>query len=259
MRTSARQTSRNPTRSGASQRLSLAIQNVAGAADLPARSTLRRWLARALRESAAVTIRFVGAAEGRALNRTYRGRDYPTNVLTFAYGGAGEAPHAPKQPLRLAGDIVLCVPVLRREARAQRKSLRAHCAHLVIHGALHLAGFDHEKAKDAKVMEALETEMLESLGYDDPYATICRSGSNHASRPVAFGSRPRRAVNVQQWTNPYPLNRRNRACSSVCRRCCCASRKIASSWSSCCTARSSASCSTPTRCRSSKARSRCPR
>jgi probable rRNA maturation factor len=179
MPTSARRTGRNQTRSGASARLSLVIQNAAGATDLPARSTLRRWLARALRGNAAVTIRFVGSAEGRALNRTYRGRDYATNVLTFGYGDGDAAPGVPRQPMRLAGDIVLCVPVLRREARAQRKSLRAHCAHLVIHGALHLAGFDHEKAKDAKVMEALETEMLESLGYDDPYATICQSGSNH--------------------------------------------------------------------------------
>ena len=147
-------------------RLRLAVQvalDAAGADGLPVRSTLRRWLSRALRRDAAVTVRFVGAAEGRRLNRTFRGKDYATNVLTFAYHGApGAAP--------LTGDIALCVPVLRREARAARKTLRAHCAHLVIHGILHLQGFDHGSAKDARVMEALETRLLAGLGYDDPYA-----------------------------------------------------------------------------------------
>ena len=159
-------------------RLRLSIQNAAGAADIPAASTLRRWLRRALRCDAVLTLRFVGSSEARALNRAYRRRDYPTNVLTFVYGdealpgavpnrGGGNA-----QPTMLAGDIVLCVPVLRREAREQRKPMRAHCAHLVVHGALHLCGYDHETAKDAKVMEALETGVLESLGYDDPYCNI---------------------------------------------------------------------------------------
>ena len=168
----------------AGPRLSLVVQNVSGATDLPVASTLRRWLERALfrlpgAPEAEVTVRFVGTPEGRALNREYRGHDHATNVLTFSYevakmkGSRG----TPGRRRQVAGDLVLCVPVLRREARAQGKTLRAHCAHLVIHGALHLAGHDHQKAKDAKVMEALETGMLDSLGYDDPYATIRRSSN----------------------------------------------------------------------------------
>src|SRR5205085_8558035 len=98
-----------------------------------------------------------------------------TNVLTFGYDASPEARHA-----GLTGDIVLCVPVVRREARAQRKRFRAHCAHLVIHGALHLAGYDHESDKDAKVMEALEAELLASLGYDNPYAA---PPMRHSARP----------------------------------------------------------------------------
>ena len=109
-----------------------------------------------------MTIRFVGTAEGRALNRQYRGRDYATNVLTFVYDDArGNGP--------VAGDLVLCVPVLQREAREQKKSLRAHCVHLVVHGTLHLQGYDHENDKDARVMEAMETDLLAALGYRDPY------------------------------------------------------------------------------------------
>ena len=154
---------------GATQRraphLALAVQNASRARDLPASSTLRRWLLRALDRDAEVTVRFVGATESRALNAAYRGRDHATNVLTFRYDGRRRSRAA-----ALAGDIVLCVPVLRREARAQRKRFRAHCAHLVIHGALHLEGYDHGSAKDAKVMEALEVEVLASLGYDNPYA-----------------------------------------------------------------------------------------
>lgn len=159
-------------------RLRLAVQVGHGAGnvdDLPVRGTLRRWVARALRCDADVTLRFVGAAEGRRLNRTFRGKDYATNVLTFVYTSDNKADHtgAPsaREPAALAGDIVLCLPVLRREARARKKSLRAHCAHLVIHGVLHLQGFDHESAKDAKVMEGSEITLLAALGYSDPYAT----------------------------------------------------------------------------------------
>jgi probable rRNA maturation factor len=113
----------------------------------------------ALTRDARVTLRFVGAREGRALNARYRARDYPTNVLTFVYDDV--------EPL--AGDLVLCVPVVRREAREQGKSFRAHCAHLVIHGMLHLQGFDHERAAEARRMEARETRVLARLGYPDPY------------------------------------------------------------------------------------------
>jgi probable rRNA maturation factor len=121
---------------------------------------LRRWARTAARADAHVTLRIVNAAEGRRLNRTYRGKDYATNVLTFAYT---------QQP-PLAGDIVLCAPVIRKEAKAQRIDVKAHYAHLVVHGMLHLQGFDHERARDARRMEHLENEIVTQLGYAAPYA-----------------------------------------------------------------------------------------
>jgi len=127
---------------------------------LPRRRTLRRWAGAAAEHRLAVTLRFVGAREGRALNARYRGRDYATNVLTFVYDDV-----VPR-----TGDIVVCVPVVTREARAQGKALRAHLAHLIVHGMLHLQGYDHERGADAARMEARETELLARLGYRDPYA-----------------------------------------------------------------------------------------
>lgn len=121
---------------------------------------MRRWARAALLADAVVTVRFVEAIEGRALNAEFRGKDYPTNVLTFVYDD--------EQPR--AGDIVLCAPVVRKEADAQGKSLAAHYAHLVVHGMLHLQGFDHERADEAAVMEARETAILARLGLPDPYA-----------------------------------------------------------------------------------------
>jgi probable rRNA maturation factor len=112
----------------------------------------------------AVTLRFVGQLEGRRLNARFRGRQYATNVLTFVYDDVDP----------LAGDIVLCVPVLAREARSQRKTLRAHCAHLVIHGMLHLQGYDHQRRADAARMEARETALLRTLRYPDPYGDPAR-------------------------------------------------------------------------------------
>ncbi len=114
----------------------------------------------ALDRPAEVTLRFVGEREGRMLNHRYRGRDYATNVLTFVYDDVAS----------LAGDIVLCAPVVRREARAQHKTLTAHYAHLVIHGMLHLQGYDHERDDDAARMEARERVLLARLRYRDPYA-----------------------------------------------------------------------------------------
>jgi probable rRNA maturation factor len=140
-------------------RLTLSVQAGGGLGDLPHRATLRRWAAAALLRDARVTIRFVGRREGRALNARYRRRSHPTNVLTFVYDEA--------EPL--AGDLVLCAPVVRQEAREQGKTFRAHCAHLVIHGMLHLQGFDHERAADARRMETRETRLLALLGYADPY------------------------------------------------------------------------------------------
>jgi probable rRNA maturation factor len=159
---------RAPAAARGGPRLDLSVQQAVAADGLPARSTLRRWIARALgpgAKSAAITLRFVGTTEGRRLNREFRNRDYATNVLTFVYDDA----HAVPAGDAVSGDLVLCVPVLKREARAQKKSLRSHCAHLVIHGTLHLQGYDHESDKDATVMEALETRLLATLGYSDPY------------------------------------------------------------------------------------------
>ena len=140
-------------------RLALTVQFDVDAAPLPRRPTLRRWATAALERDAQVTLRFVGAREGRTLNRRYRRRDRATNVLTFVYDDG----------VSLAGDIVLCAPVVAREARAQRKTLRAHYAHLVIHGMLHLQGYDHERDADAARMETRENALLRMLGYANPY------------------------------------------------------------------------------------------
>ena len=148
----------------AAVRLELTVQKAVNSPGLPTNTELRRWLAAALEQSAAITMRFVGTAEGRRLNREYRNRDYATNVLSFDYGSAGLGQV-------LAGDIVLCAPVLRREARAQGKALSAHIAHLTVHGALHLQGHDHQSPGAAARMEALEKRILAKLGIADPYAS----------------------------------------------------------------------------------------
>ena len=140
--------------------LTLTVQSTVDSSALPRRPTLRRWARVALERDARVTLRFVGAREGRVLNHRYRGRDYATNVLTFVYD----------EGVSLAGDIVLCAPVVAKEARAQGKRLLAHYAHLVIHGMLHLQGYDHERDVDAARMEAREADVLRGLGYANPYA-----------------------------------------------------------------------------------------
>jgi probable rRNA maturation factor len=140
--------------------LSLAIQSTVDSADLPKRPALARIASAALERDADVTLRFVDGREGRALNRRYRSRDYATNVLTFVYDDA----------VSLTGDIVLCAPVIAKEAREQHKTLRAHYAHLVIHGMLHLQGYDHERDADAARMEAREIALLRDLGFANPYA-----------------------------------------------------------------------------------------
>jgi len=144
-------------------RLSLCVQYAIAADGLPKRPALRRWVAAAQEGDASVTVRFVGAAEGRALNRAYRRGDDATNVLAFVYDDVQ------------GGDIVLCAPVLRREARAQDKALAAHCAHLVVHGMLHLQGYDHHRATAAKRMEAREVAILAGLGFANPYAVTRRA------------------------------------------------------------------------------------
>ena len=128
------------------------------------RTDLRRWVQAALFAPAELTIRFVDAEEGRALNREYRGKDYATNVLTFAYteNEDDEVTQA---------DIILCTDVLQREALEQKKPVEAHAAHLVVHGVLHAQGYDHETDEEAAEMEQLEIEILASLGEANPYVT----------------------------------------------------------------------------------------
>jgi probable rRNA maturation factor len=147
------------TRRRASPRLELAVQYATRVRGLPSRAQVRRWTRAALERSARVTVRLVGAGEARALNRSFRGRDYATNVLTFVM----------RERPRLEGDLALCAPVIAREARAQRKSAAAHYAHLVVHGVLHLQGYDHESGADARVMERRESSIVARLGYPDPY------------------------------------------------------------------------------------------
>jgi probable rRNA maturation factor len=122
---------------------------------VPSAAFLRKWVLAASRGS--LTLRVVGESEGRRLNRTYRKKNRATNVLTFRYAN-------------MSGDIVLCHPVIRREARAQGKSVAAHYAHLVVHGCLHLRGYDHEKKRDAARMEAREIRILRRAGIGNPYA-----------------------------------------------------------------------------------------
>jgi probable rRNA maturation factor len=129
------------------------------------RTLVRRWVRAAQFAPAELAVRFVDEAEGRVLNRDYRGKDYATNVLTFAYNEEADAdPDAPTQ-----ADIILCTDVLQREATEQRKTIEAHTAHLLVHGVLHAQGYDHEEATDAEEMEAIEITILASLGLDNPY------------------------------------------------------------------------------------------
>ena len=133
---------------------------------LPAAVSFRKWVAAALNNrirEADLAVRVVDTKEGRALNRHYRGKDYATNVLSFP----ADLPEGVKLPL--LGDLVLCAPVIAREAREQKKPLAAHYAHMTVHGALHLLGWDHEDECDAECMEKLEREILADLDIEDPY------------------------------------------------------------------------------------------
>jgi probable rRNA maturation factor len=130
------------------------------------RPLIRKWIKAALFAPAELTVRFVDAEEGQALNREYRDKDYATNVLTFAYNEGEEI--AEDEPTR--ADIILCTDVLQREAQEQKKSVEEHTAHLIVHGVLHAQGYDHLDDEEAEEMEGLETEILQGLGYADPYA-----------------------------------------------------------------------------------------
>jgi len=145
---------------------------IASAESVPQEEDIRSWITAALsgrRQDTEISVRLVDSAEMSTLNRDYRGKSGPTNVLSFP------AQLPPGVDLPLLGDIVVCVPVVRREAMEQNKSERAHWAHMMVHGTLHLLGYDHIEERDAVEMEALETDILQSLHYDCPYQT---AGSN---------------------------------------------------------------------------------
>ena len=139
--------------------LAISIQIASQLANIPTNAQFKKWAKAALRVDTEVAIRLVDEAEGRALNLTYRGKDYATNVLTFPLI---ETPH-------LMGDIVICAPIVAIEASEQHKTLEAHYAHLTVHGMLHLSGFDHETEAQAELMEAIEIQILAKLGYANPY------------------------------------------------------------------------------------------
>ena len=141
-----------------SLQISLQFADARHRAELP-RHRVQRWMRAALQAPAQIAVRIVGEDEGRALNRDWRRKDYATNVLTFDYE---------REPLVLA-DLVLCAPVVEREAAAEGKPLQAHYAHLLVHGVLHAQGWDHERAADARRMEARESEIVQALGFADPY------------------------------------------------------------------------------------------
>jgi probable rRNA maturation factor len=140
-------------------KLSLLVQYASNAKKLPTRQQFRRWVKAALEQDVQIALRIVDEIEGRALNQSYRGKDYATNVLTFVYDDS----------FPLYGDVVICAPVVAREAKEQGKDLFAHYAHLAIHAALHLQGYNHEKKREAEQMEARETALLLKLGYPAPY------------------------------------------------------------------------------------------
>lgn len=144
-------------------KLSLAVQYVSAAANIPTRQQFRRWMQKALQQPVSLTLRLVDEVEGRELNHAYRGKDYATNVLTFVYDDL---------PGGIQGDVVICAPVVEKEAAEQGKSLIAHYAHLTIHAALHLQGYDHENDVDAAEMEALESQLMLELHYPDPYLSL---------------------------------------------------------------------------------------
>jgi probable rRNA maturation factor len=149
-----------------SRRLELDVSYASRSPWAPSARLLRRWAEAALTPIAspvALSVRIVGMARSRSLNSRYRQKHKPTNVLSFA--GAGMAPDG----RFFLGELVICAPLVALEARAQEKTLRAHWAHLTVHGVLHLEGFDHERAAEARKMAYRETQILDRLGFSDPY------------------------------------------------------------------------------------------
>lgn len=151
------------------------IQIASGSSEIPPQADLHKWAAAAIgdhREEAEISLRIVDSEEGTELNRQWRQKDGPTNVLSFP----SDLPEELNLPL--LGDLVICTPVVEREAREQKKTLQAHWAHMMVHGTLHLLGYDHIEEDEAEAMESLETAILQSLGFPDPYRSEkCGSSS----------------------------------------------------------------------------------
>ncbi|ALM51782.1 rRNA maturation RNase YbeY [Halomonas huangheensis] len=159
-------------------------QVASSALDLPAQDKLERWVDAVLEKfpeysDSELTVRFVDNDESQSLNRDYRGKDSPTNVLSFPF----EAPEGLELPL--LGDLIICHPVVVHEASAQAKALADHYAHMVVHGTLHLLGLDHIEDDEAEHMESLERDILASLGIADPYATIEHNSDSEDERADA--------------------------------------------------------------------------
>ncbi|MFS1919353.1 rRNA maturation RNase YbeY [Vibrio lentus] len=143
--------------------LQIAVENEKG---LPTEQDIQLWLDKTIpqfQESAELTVRIVDTEESHQLNHDYRGKDKPTNVLSFPF----EAP--PGMELDLLGDLIICRQVVEKEAEEQNKPLLAHWAHMVVHGSLHLLGYDHIEDDEAEEMESLETEIMQTMGFEDPY------------------------------------------------------------------------------------------
>jgi probable rRNA maturation factor len=146
-----------------SPEFSLSVQFASAADDLPSRAQVRRWVAAALDRDAEITVRLVDADEARALNQDYRKKGYVPNVLTFEYGEIA--------PGVLGGDVVICAPVVEREAREQGKPLKDHYAHMTVHGVLHLQGYDHIVPAEADIMESREIAILKRFRIPNPYTS----------------------------------------------------------------------------------------
>lgn len=152
-------------RKASTPRLALAVQYAVAARNRPSRAQLCKWINAALEHDSRITVRIVGRVEGKSLNRHFRSGDHPTNVLTFVY----------RDTPPYEGDIALCAPVVTQEAHERRKSVAGHYAHLVVHGTLHLQGYDHKRPSDAAVMEARESHIVAKLGYPDPHSAPDRT------------------------------------------------------------------------------------
>ena len=147
---------------------SLSVQFASAAKYLPSRAQIRRWVAAALEHAAEITVRIVDAEEAQALNQDYRQKGYVPNVLTFEYG---ELPLNKSGARVLGGDVVICAPVVEREAREQGKPLKDHYAHMTIHGVLHLQGYDHLDPREADIMESREIAILKRFHLPNPYTS----------------------------------------------------------------------------------------